>query len=138
MALNLHPLIFLVILVISVAVLTKRFSSNNGLSSNQKKSSNGNNILMNIICILLATPVCFMFGVATAMSAGAPDASPFQTIVFTIAAMLFWVTPVIAIIGLILSRVFKKREKATLSVIAQAAPFGTVLLAFLLMIIGFI
>jgi len=95
-------------------------------------------IALNFIWVILflpATALCLMAGVSTIMMTDSGKLNTIQTILVFLITLLFWATPIAAIISVILSFKYRKREKYLLSVIVQAIPlvFVSALFAFIIL-----
>lgn len=136
--------IIVVLVVASVAIIIAFLlerRTRNKVSSLESKSNGlkGTSVKMNILWLVLLLPLTlfsFLFAVATLMSAAAGDSTHFQQMIFSISAFLFMAFPVIVMISVILSLIFRKKERFTLSIRVQFVPLGAVLLAFLLLFTG--
>jgi len=134
-------LVVFALIIICVTIFQKKTScENQQLSEKDKKLRNISKIgcILWMVLIIPTAPMFFMFGVATIMSAAAPNVAYLQQIVLAIGAFLFFATPVVAIISLVLAIIFRKKEKFFISIITLSIPLGVVLLAFLLLIVGFV
>jgi hypothetical protein len=90
-------------------------------------------ITLNIIWMILLIPVaavCFMAGVATVMMTDSGQVSAMQTGFIMLSALAFWATPVAAIVSIILSFAFRKKDKYLASVVISIIPLAVALFAF--------
>ena len=95
-------------------------------------------IALNFIWVILFIPaaaLCLMAGISTIMMTDSGKLNTIQTILVFLITLLFWATPIAAIISVILSFKYRKREKYLLSVIVQAIPlvFVSALFAFIIL-----
>ena len=96
---------------------------------------------INKICAALFIPsiaICIFCAVCVAMGGETilTGLGAFQRICIGISLFLFLATPISIIIGVVLSLIYRKKEKFVLSVMVQYVPFTVFLVAFLPVIIA--
>ena len=97
-------------------------------------------VALNAIWLIALIPViglCLFAGLATIMMMGSGNLNSFYVLIISVSTLLFWATPVAAIIGVILSSTLRKRDRYVFSVIVQFIPLFLSLLAFLLLYVTF-
>ena len=97
-------------------------------------------IVLNVIWglgFLPITALTFMAGVATIMMTDSGKAGKIMTGMIIVDAFLFWIIPLIILASIILSFVFRKKEKFILSFLIQLAPLANAILAFAILFLIF-
>jgi len=91
-------------------------------------------IILNVIWIILFLPACaisLMAGVATIMMTDSGAANFLQTAIIIICMLMFFVIPVVIIISVVCSFIFRKYKKFLFSIIIQFAPLVIALFAYI-------
>ncbi len=128
---------FIVIIIIVICLiffLIKDVKSKNVSNLNKKqKTLRVVSLVLTFLGTIFLIPmigIFFMAGIATIMMSDSGVPSDLHSKLIFIGILLFWGTPIIAFVSIILSFLLRKIEKYLLSIIIQLAPVVTTLIAF--------
>ena len=91
----------------------------------------------NLVFIALYVPLCMYFCTLGALLLALVSFSWSAPTVFILTAAVIWLcTPILCLVGLVLSLILRKRDRYVFSYIIQLLPFASVLLAILFLLLS--
>ena len=94
-------------------------------------------IIGNLVFIALYVPLCIYFCALGALLLALVSFSWSAPILFIRIASVIWLcTPLLCLVGLVLSLILRKRDRYVFSYIIQLLPFASVLLAILFLLLS--